>query len=80
MLAGIFLFGIPSRRRKGRAILEMLVLVAVFTGGVLACGGGSSAACTPTTTPGTTAGNYTITVTGTSGALTETGTVTLTVQ
>jgi hypothetical protein len=80
VLAGIFLFGIPSRRRKGRAILGMLVLLAVFTGGVLACGGGSSAACTPTTTPGTTAGSYTITVTGTSGALTETGTVTLTVQ
>ena len=80
VLAGIFLFGIPSRRRKGRAILGMLVLLAVFTGGVLACGGGSSAACTPTTTPGTTAGSYTITVTGTSGALTGTSTVTLTVQ
>ena len=33
-----------------------------------------------TSNPGTTAGTYTITVTGASGAPTETGTVTLTVQ
>lgn len=80
VLAGLFFFAIPARRRIARTMLGMLFLLAVFAGGVLACGGGGGTTCTPTTTPGTTAGSYSITVTGTSGALTETGTVTLTVQ
>jgi hypothetical protein len=59
----------------------MMMLVVGLTGGVLACGGASGGGgCTPVTYPGTTAGAYTITVTGTSGATTATGTVTLTVQ
>ena len=80
VLAGIFFFVVPARRRRVRTMLGMLFLLAAFAGGVLACGGGSSNACTPTSTPGTTAGSYTITVTGTSGALSQTGTVSLTVQ
>jgi hypothetical protein len=54
----------------------MLALLVAFAGGVLACGGGGSG----TIYPGTTPGNYTITVTGTSGMKTATGTISLTVQ
>jgi hypothetical protein len=58
-------------------MLGMSILLVTFTGGVLACGGigfngGSN-------NPGTTAGTYTITVTGTSGSTTATGPITLTV-
>jgi hypothetical protein len=62
-------------------MLGMLFLVAILAGGMSACtkplstlkGGGTS-------NPGTTAGTYTITVTGTSGSTTATGIVALTVQ
>jgi len=80
VLAWVFLFGIPAGRRHRRSILRMLLLLVAIGGSVMACGGGGGSGCTPTTTPGTTAGTYTITITGTAGALTETGTVTLTVQ
>jgi sugar lactone lactonase YvrE len=80
VLACVFLFGIPARRRRWQSILGMLLLLAALGGGLVACGGGGTSPCSPATTPGTTAGAYTITVTGTSGSLTETGTVTLTVQ
>jgi hypothetical protein len=80
ILACIFLFGIPMRRGRWRTMLGMLALLSAMTGGVLACGGGGGTPCTPVVKPGTTAGTYTITVTGTSGALAPTGTVTLTVQ
>jgi N-acetylneuraminic acid mutarotase len=75
-LACILLIGIPARRRSWRTILGMLALLVAFAGGVLACGGGGSG----TIYPGTTPGNYTITVTGTSGMKTATGTISLTVQ
>jgi hypothetical protein len=80
-LACILLFGVPTRRRRWRTMLGMLFLVAILAGGMSACtkplstlkGGGTS-------NPGTTAGTYTITVTGTSGSTTATGIVALTVQ
>uniref|UniRef100_E6QJ19 Bacterial Ig-like domain-containing protein n=1 Tax=mine drainage metagenome TaxID=410659 RepID=E6QJ19_9ZZZZ len=58
-LAGLVLLGIPARRRNWRALLGALALLAVMIGGVASCGGSSSAS------GGTTAGNYTFTVTGT---------------
>jgi hypothetical protein len=82
-LACLLLFGIPARRRSWRTMLGMLALLVLLTGGVLACGGGGGGGgggnnCTPNS--GTTAGTYTITVTGTSGTIVSSGTITLTVQ
>jgi hypothetical protein len=74
-LACVLLFGIPSRRRGWRTMLGMVVLLAVFAGGMLACGGSSPKVC-----PTTTTGIYTITITGTSGTTTASSTVTLNVQ
>jgi len=76
-LACILLFGIPARRSRCRTMFGMLALLITLTGGVLACGGGVSGG---SSNPGTTAGAYTITVTGTSGTTTATNTVTLNVQ
>ncbi len=80
-LAFGLLFGIgiciPSRRRSWRMRLGLLVLLVILAGGLFACGGSSSRV---TGNPGTTPGAYTVTVTGTSGSITATGTVTLTVQ
>jgi len=54
---------------------------------LFACLASGAVACAPSVTrnaiianPGTTPGTYTITVTGTSGVTTETGTITVTVQ
>jgi hypothetical protein len=62
----------------------MLTLMLFFTalvGGILACGvHDGSRACPDADTSGTTPGSYIITVMGTSGTITETGTVKLTVQ
>jgi len=81
VLGFLVLLGIPARRRSWRSMLGMVFLLVASASGIVACGGGSGKpSCTPVTTPGTTPGTYTITVTGTSGSLTETGTVTLTVQ
>ena len=75
-LVCILLFGIPGRRRSWRRALAMLALLATLAGGMLACGGASLSRNCP---PATTAGAYIVTVTGTSGSTTATGTVTLTV-
>jgi hypothetical protein len=79
LLACVFLFLLPARRRRWQSMLGSLLLLAATCCGVLACGGGSSiAACTAVA--GTTPGNYTITVTGISGAITETSPISLTVK
>ena len=80
-LACILLWGIPARHRKGlmaaaRNFVLLALLAAAASTALSSCGGHS----TKITNPGTTPGAYTITVTGKSGALTSTGTVTLTVQ
>jgi len=80
-LACLLLFGIPGRRRGWRAMIGMLVLLAAVAGGMTACGGGGGGkVCSAIAIAGTTPGAYTITVTGTSGTTTSSGTVTLTVQ
>jgi Pro-kumamolisin, activation domain/FG-GAP-like repeat/Bacterial Ig-like domain (group 3) len=88
-LACFLLFGIPARRRSWRTILGMLIFFVALTAGVVACGsggnggggnGGGGEGGGGGGIAGTTAGVYTITVTGTSSSTTETGSVTLTVQ
>jgi hypothetical protein len=83
-LACILLFWAPTRGRNWRITLGMGMLFAALAGGLFACGGGSGGGGGGggggTSNLGTTAGTYTITLTGTSGSTTETGTVTLTVQ
>ncbi len=81
ILALVFLLGIPAQRRKLRSWLVMLVALAAL-GGFVACGGTSGSLQTQQN-PGTTAGIYTITVTGTgndSNKTTATGKFTLTVN
>lgn len=76
MLACLLMFGIPAHRRRWTRLLGMVLLLSAVTTGVLACGGGSSG---PSKT-GTTPGIYAVTVTGTSGVLTQQGAITLNVQ
>jgi subtilase family serine protease len=76
-LACLLLSGLSLRRHRAWGWLAMIVLAIIFTGGLTACGGGSTS---KVSNPGTTAGAYTITVTGTSGALTAQSTINLTVQ
>lgn len=78
ILGYLLIFSSSTRsttRRKRRPFVALLVLLA---GGTLACGGGSGGG--GKRTPGTTPGSYTIAVTGSSGSLTQTTTVALTVQ
>jgi N-acetylneuraminic acid mutarotase len=82
VLACILLIGVPARRRR-QAWLAMLLGMACLTCGVVSCGGGSGGGGGGggiQTDPGTTVGSYTITVTGTSGTTSATGTVALTVS
>ena len=60
-------------------MLGMSLLSILVAGGLLACGGGSASGG-GTVNPGTTAGNYTVTVTGASGSETAVGTLTITVR
>jgi sugar lactone lactonase YvrE len=77
VLACILLFVIPVRRRRWLAMFGCSLLLFA----VASCGGSSNTGNTgPPPNPGTTPGIYTVTVTGVSGSLTETGTVALTVQ
>jgi len=78
-VAGILLVGFPARRRRWRSVLGMLVLLFSIAGGVLACGGVGSGGGGGGNS-GTAPGAYVITVTGTSGSIMQTGTVSLTVQ
>jgi hypothetical protein len=77
-LAVLVLIAVPRRSRWNRW-LALVLLVAGLAAGLSACGSGSTGTCTAITPP-TTAGVYTITVTGASGTTTATGAVTLTVQ
>jgi hypothetical protein len=79
-LACVFVLGIGKRSRKWRTTLGMVAILGALAGVVSACGATSGGCNTTAGSPGTTAGNYTITVTGSSGTITQSGTVTLTVQ
>jgi trimeric autotransporter adhesin len=79
-LALVLFFGIPARKRNWPAMLGLLVLFVSI--GALGCGGGggNKGGGGGGGNSGTTAGTYTVTVTGTSGTITQTTAVTLTVQ
>lgn len=81
-LACLLLVCVPTRQRRWRLMLGMFVLLVAMAGGVLSCGGGGNGGGGGGGggNSGTTAGAYTLTVTGTSGTTTETGTVSLTVD
>ncbi len=72
-LACLIFFGIPARRRRWRSMVGMFMLLALVAMGLVSCVRKSSKS-------GTTTGNYTITVTGTSGSIMQTTTVSLTVN
>ncbi len=79
-LALVLLFVKPRRRNPLFTVVVLLILI--VSTGLMACGGGGGGGGGGgSTNPGTTAGSYTITVTGTSGSTSATvGTVALTVQ
>jgi hypothetical protein len=79
-VAACFLLSIPARRRKLRTMLGALALLIALGTGVFACGGSSVGGGGVSPNPGTTAGTYTISVTGISGSTAATGPITLTVQ
>ena len=84
-LAGGLLFALlllPTlRRRRGLSTLALLVLGALLLGNTVGCSKNAPPATNnPTYTGGTTLGGYVVTVTGTSGAITQTTTVTVTVN
>jgi hypothetical protein len=91
-LTCILLFVVPARRRRLRTMLGMIVLFACLAVGIVSCGGGGGGGGGGsnggggggggggTSNPGTSAGTYTVTVTGTAGSTTETTAVTLTVN
>jgi len=84
VLAVVLFFGLPPRRRRW---ISMLVLGVIAVSGAIGCvsGGGSSAAppSSSPSTPATTVGSYTFTVTGTdtvSATMTSSTNVVITVQ
>lgn len=80
VLAAVFFFGIPARRREWRALLVLLAVM-VISSAMVGCGGGGGSGGAPgaggagtggggggQTNPGTTPGSYTITVKAADGA------------
>ncbi len=85
VLTCIVLWLVPARRRLWRNLIMFAAFAVLITGGVAACGGsggtgGGGGGGGGGGNPGTTSGQYTITVTGTSGSTIVTNTITLTVQ
>jgi hypothetical protein len=75
----ILLLAIPTRRRRIKLAFASLVLALAATGFV-GCGGGSGSGGGGTTDPGTPAGTYNVTVTGTTVNLSHMVSVSVTVQ
>jgi hypothetical protein len=71
-------------RRRWHPLFSAVALFTLVITGVSACGGGGGSTVStppaPTGHPGTTSGTYLITITATSGTLTNSALVTLSVQ
>jgi hypothetical protein len=76
-MASLLRFGFPIRRRRTMTQLGLL-LIAIFIGAAIGCGGKNAA--TPPANPGTTPGTYIVTVTGSSGSIMATTAVSVTVN
>ena len=76
-LAGVFLLGVPSKRRRWSTLLSLVVVAFLVMG--LGCGGGGSSGG-GNHDPGTPLGTFTVTVTATSGTLTHNASFKLVVQ
>jgi N-acetylneuraminic acid mutarotase len=77
-LACLLLFCFPARRLS-KTMFASVALLAILTSGVVACGGTVNRSAV-INNPGTTPGTYTLAITGTSGGISQTGTIILTVQ
>src|SRR6202166_2892744 len=78
ILSALLLFGVPVRRRGWKNFF-MLLLIAVASAMEVGCGGGTKA-IKANANPGTTPGNYTVTVTVVAGATMATTHVTVTLN
>jgi hypothetical protein len=76
LAAAVLLFGLPRRRKKWQALLSLVVLSLIAATAAIGCGGTPAV----TTSGGTSAGTYVVTVTGTSGGMAAKTTVSVTVQ
>ncbi len=79
-LAAVLIFvGVPRRRWRGLSLVVILGMA--IAGMCIGCGGsGGSSGNNPPANPGTTTGNYSVTVTATSGTMTASVSIPLTVQ
>jgi hypothetical protein len=76
LFAGIFLIGVPRRRR----ITGLGIVLLVFFAAGIGCGGGSSNGGSTQTGGATPAGTYTVTITATSATTVQTDALTVTVN
>jgi hypothetical protein len=76
-LAALLFICLPFRRHRWQTLFGLLLFLGIAAAAT-GCGGGNTT--TPPTNPGTTAGKYTVTVTGTNGSSHATAAVGVTVQ
>ena len=82
MLACLLFFLAPAQRRRSLRLVSTLFLLSILASSITSCGGGSwqGGGGGSGSNTGTTPGQYTITITGTSGTISASKTITLTVQ
>lgn len=84
LLACLLFLIAPVKWQRNSKIFGMLFLLGILIVGISSCGGGSQAVSGSGGggggNPGTTSGQYIVTITGTSGVMTGSNTITLTVQ
>jgi len=77
ILSALLLFGVPVRRPRWKTLFILLIAAAAAM--AVGCGGGANAN-KAIANPGTTPGNYSVTVTGVAGATMATTRVTVTLN